>query len=90
MRKNKVLESFNTELGEAKVYQLKGRDVREVMRMSKDLSAVELPEIIALRSTTIGDKDLTMDMLDDMTAADYMAILNAQGANFTHTTPSAT
>lgn len=90
MRKNKVLDSFNTDLGEVKIYQLKGRDVREIMRMSKDLSAIELPEMIALRSTTVADKDLTMDMLDDMCAADYMAILNAQSANFTRTMPAAT
>lgn len=89
MRSGKIIQTFDIELGTVKVYQLKGRDVREIMRMSKDLAATELPEMTALRSTTVNDKDLTMDMLDDMSASDYMAILNAQGANFTPTTPAA-
>jgi hypothetical protein len=89
MRGNKILQTFDIELGKVKVYQLKGRDVREIMRMSKDLSTTELPEITALRSTTVNDKELTMDMLDDMSAADYMAVLNAQSANFTPTIPAA-
>lgn len=85
----KLLTELQLEAGKVSVYQLKGRDIRELMRMSKDVSGAELPELAALKSTCIDGKDLTMDMLDDMSASDYLAILKAQEANFTVMTPAA-
>lgn len=89
MKNRKLLQTLELEAGVAKIYQLKGRDIRELLRMSKDLNNADLAELVAIKSTLFEDKDLTMDILDEMSAADYLAILNAQNANFTVTTNTA-
>ena len=91
MNNRKILLTVDLEEGGvAKVYQLKGRDVRELIRMSKDLTSADLLEMAALKSTLIDDKALTMDILDDLSAVDYFAILKAQDANFIVMSPAAT
>ena len=88
-----LLQEFDLRAGKAKVYRLKGRDVRDFIRMAqkeKDSVLIDVEEAAALKSTTLNDKPLTIDMLDELDSDDYMAVLQAQAGNFTPTTVPAT
>lgn len=88
-----LLQELDLRAGKAKVYRLKGRDVRDFIRMAqkeKDSVLLDVQEAAALKATTLNDKPLTMDVLDELDSDDYMAILQAQAENFTPTTVPAT
>ena len=88
-----LLQELDLRAGKAKVYRLKGRDVRDFIRMAqkeKDSVLLDVQEAAALKATTLNDKPLTIDMLEELDSDDYMAILQAQAGNFTPTTVPAT
>lgn len=88
-----LLQELDLRAGKAKVYRLKGRDVRDFIRMAqkeKDSVLLDVQEAAALKATTLDDKPLTMDMLDELDSDDYMTVLQAQAENFTPTTVPAT
>lgn len=88
-----LLQELDLRAGEAKVYRLKGRDVRDFIRMAqkeKDSVLLDVQEAAALKATTLNDKPLTIDMLEELDSDDYMAVLQAQAENFTPTTVPAT
>lgn len=88
-----LLQEFDLRAGKAKVYRLKGRDVRDFIRMAqkeKDSVLLDVQEAAALKATTLNDKPLTIDMLEELDSDDYMAVLQAQAENFTPTTVPAT
>lgn len=84
-----LLQELDLRAGKAKVYRLKGRDVRDFIRMAqkeKDSVLLDVQEAAALKATTLNDKPLTIDMLEELDSDDYMAVLQAQAENFTPTT----
>lgn len=88
-----LLQELDLRAGKAKVYRLKGRDVRDFIRMAqkeKDSILLDVQEAAALKATTLNDKPLTIDMLEELDSDDYMAVLQAQAENFTPTTVPAT
>lgn len=88
-----LLQELDLRAGKAKVYRLKGRDVRDFIRMAqkeKDSVLLDVQEAAALKATTLNDKPLTIDMLEELDSDDYMAVLQAQAENFTPTTVPAT
>lgn len=88
-----LLQELDLRAGKAKVYRLKGRDVRDFIRMAqkeKDSVLLDVQEAAALKATTLNDKPLTIDMLEELDSDDYMALLQAQAENFTPTTVPAT
>ena len=88
-----LLQGLDLRAGKAKVYRLKGRDVRDFIRMAqkeKDSVLLDVQEAAALKATTLNDKPLTIDMLEELDSDDYMAVLQAQAENFTPTTVPAT
>ena len=88
-----LLQELDLRAGKAKVYRLKGRDVRDFIRMAqkeKDSVLLDVQEAAALKATTLIDKPLTIDMLEELDSDDYMAVLQAQAENFTPTTVPAT
>lgn len=88
-----LLQELDLRAGKAKIYRLKGRDVRDFIRMAqkeKDSVLLDVQEAAALKATTLNDKPLTIDMLEELDSDDYMAVLQAQAENFTPTTVPAT
>ena len=88
-----LLQELDLRAGKAKVYRLKGRDVRDFIRMvqkEKDSVLLDVQEAAALKATTLNDKPLTIDILEELDSDDYMALLQAQAGNFTPTTVPAT
>lgn len=88
-----LLQEIDLRAGKAKVYRLKGRDVRDFIRMAqkeKDSVLLDVQEAAALKATTLNDKPLTIDTLEELDSDDYMAVLQAQAENFTPTTVPAT
>ena len=88
-----LLQELDLRAGKAKVYRLKGRDVRDFIRMAqkeKDSVLLDVQEAAALKATTLNDKPLTIEMLEELDSDDYMAVLQAQAENFTPTTVPAT
>lgn len=88
-----LLQELDLRAGKAKVYRLKGKDVRDFIRMAqkeKDSVLLDVQEAAALKATTLNDKPLTIDMLEELDSDDYMAVLQAQAENFTPTTVPAT
>lgn len=88
-----LLQELDLRAGKAKVYRLKGRDVRDFIRMAqkeKDSVLLDVQEAAALKATTLNDKPLTIDTLEELDSDDYMAVLQAQAENFTPTTVPAT
>lgn len=88
-----LLQELDLRAGKAKVYRLKGRDVRDFIRMAqkeKDSVLLDVQEAAALKATTLNDKPLTIDMLEELDSDDYMDVLQAQAENFTPTTVPAT
>ena len=88
-----LLQELDLRAGKAKVYRLKGRDVRDFIRMAqkeKDSVLLDVQEAAALKATTLDDKPLTMDMLDELDSDEYMTLLRAQEGNFTAMTVPAT
>lgn len=88
-----LLQELDLRAGKAKVYRLKGRDVRDFIRMAqkeKDSVLLDVQEAAALKATTLNDKPLTIDTLEELDSDDYMAMLQAQAENFTPTTVPAT
>lgn len=88
-----LLQELDLRAGKAKVYRLKGRDVRDFIRMAqkeKDSVLLDVQEAAALKATTLDDKPLTMDTLDELDSDEYMTLLRAQEGNFTPTTAPAT
>lgn len=88
MKKELVpLETLNLTCGTVVIHQLYGIDMRSILSMyGGKASQVDLSEAAALRSTTVNGKPLTMDMLDEMPASDYLEIMGAQVKNFQSTT----
>lgn len=88
-----LLQELDLRAGKTKVYRLKGRDVRDFIRMAqkeKDSVLLDVQEAAALKATTLNDKPLTIDTLEELDSDDYMAVLQAQAENFTPTTVPAT
>ena len=84
----KLLSELDLSCGHVKIFQLYGRDARDMMRcMSGGGDSTEALEMLATRCCVIGDAVLTLPMLEEMSFEDYLQLLKAIQVNFTPTEP---
>ena len=68
------------------VYQLYGRDARDMMRcMSGGGDSAEALEMLACRCVTLDGKALDLPTLEELPFDDYLELIKAVQVNFTHT-----
>ena len=85
-----LLKEIDLKSGKACVYELYGRDAREMFRiMGAKGSMDEIICLLITRSTTVDGKPVDMEVLDAMPYSDFMALSAVMTENFTNTVPQA-
>ena len=84
----KLISELDLSCGHVKVFQLYGRDARDMMRvMSGGGDSTEALEMLATRCAVVGDAALTLPMLEEMSFEDYLNLIKAIQVNFTPMEP---
>ena len=82
----KLLKELDLQCGKACIYELYGRDAREMFRiMSAKGGMDEIVCMLLMRSATIDGKAIDLESLDNMPYADFMALSAEMTENFTTT-----
>lgn len=84
----KLRSELDLSCGHVKIFQLYGRDARDMMRcMSGGGDSTEALEILATRCAVIGGDSISLQTLEEMSFEDYLELMKAIQVNFTPMEP---
>ena len=84
----KLRSELDLSCGHVKIFQLYGRDARDMMRcMSGGGDSTEALEILATRCAVIGGDSINLQTLEEMPFEDYLELMKAIQVNFTPMEP---